>query len=48
MVDTRFDHPSEEMIQDIRAGEIDAGVLWGPIAGYYAKQSTPPLPSCPS
>ena len=24
------------MITDIRSGEIDAGVLWGPIAGYFA------------
>ncbi len=24
------------MIKDIRAGEIDAGVMWGPIAGYFA------------
>jgi ABC-type amino acid transport substrate-binding protein len=24
------------MIADIRSGDIDAGVLWGPIAGYFA------------
>jgi hypothetical protein len=24
------------MISDIRAGEIDGGVLWGPMAGYFA------------
>jgi hypothetical protein len=36
MVDRRFESPSEEMIKDIRAGEIDAGVMWGPIAGYFA------------
>ena len=24
------------MIADVRTGEIDAGVLWGPIAGYFA------------
>jgi ABC-type amino acid transport substrate-binding protein len=24
------------MINDIRSGDIDAGVLWGPIAGYFA------------
>jgi quinoprotein dehydrogenase-associated probable ABC transporter substrate-binding protein len=38
MVDRRFDSPSEEMIKDIRAGEIDAGVMWGPIAGYFASR----------
>ncbi len=36
MVDRRYDLPAEDMIKDIRSGEIDAGVLWGPIAGYYA------------
>jgi hypothetical protein len=24
------------MIAEIRSGDIDAGVLWGPIAGYFA------------
>jgi quinoprotein dehydrogenase-associated probable ABC transporter substrate-binding protein len=36
MVDRRYDDPSADMVKDIRSGEIDAGVLWGPIAGYYA------------
>ena len=36
MVDRRFDSPGERMIGDIRSGEIDAGVLWGPMAGYFA------------
>jgi len=27
------------MIRDIVDDTIDAGVLWGPLAGYYAKQS---------
>ena len=36
MVDRRYDSPGERMIDDIRSGEIDAGVLWGPIAGYFA------------
>ncbi len=36
MVDRRYDSPAEDMIKDIRSGEIDAGVLWGPIAGYFA------------
>jgi quinoprotein dehydrogenase-associated probable ABC transporter substrate-binding protein len=39
MVDTRYDAPSKSMIDEIAAGTLDAGVLWGPIAGYYAKQS---------
>jgi quinoprotein dehydrogenase-associated probable ABC transporter substrate-binding protein len=36
MVDRRFDSPAEEITKDIRSGEIDAAVMWGPIAGYYA------------
>ena len=31
------------MIDDLQSGAIDAGVLWGPMAGYYAKQASPPL-----
>jgi quinoprotein dehydrogenase-associated probable ABC transporter substrate-binding protein len=42
-VDTRIDSPSQSMISDIRTGQIDAGVLWGPIAGYYAQRVTPRL-----
>jgi ABC-type amino acid transport substrate-binding protein len=26
------------MIDDLESGEIDVGILWGPIAGYYAKK----------
>jgi quinoprotein dehydrogenase-associated probable ABC transporter substrate-binding protein len=36
MVDRRYDSPGERMIADIRSGDIDAGILWGPIAGYFA------------
>jgi ABC-type amino acid transport substrate-binding protein len=35
------------MTKDIASGQIDAGVLWGPMAGYYAKQATPPLTVVP-
>lgn len=31
-------HPGQRMIEDIAAGKIDAAVIWGPTAGYYAKQ----------
>jgi quinoprotein dehydrogenase-associated probable ABC transporter substrate-binding protein len=43
MIDTRFDSSSAAMIKDLISGEIDAGILWGPMAGYYAKQANPPL-----
>ena len=44
IVDTRFDSSGEAIAKDVRAGEIDAGVLWGPFAGYYGtKVGTPAL-----
>jgi quinoprotein dehydrogenase-associated probable ABC transporter substrate-binding protein len=38
-VDTRAESPARNMIGDILSGDVDAGVLWGPLAGYYAKQA---------
>jgi quinoprotein dehydrogenase-associated probable ABC transporter substrate-binding protein len=43
VVDTRVDSSAQAMMKDLASGEIDAGVLWGPMAGYYAKQATPPM-----
>jgi len=43
MIDTRIDSSAVAMIEDLMAGKIDAGVLWGPMAGYYARQVNPPL-----
>src|SRR5215472_18268087 len=39
MIDTRVDSSAETMINDLTAGTIDAGVLWGPMAGFYAKKA---------
>lgn len=47
MVDRRFFSPAEEMIDQIASGELDTGILWGPIGGYYAKQSKTPLKVIP-
>src|SRR5712672_3596838 len=47
MIDTRFDSSAEAMIGDLAKGEIDAGVLWGPIAGFYARKANPPLHATP-
>jgi quinoprotein dehydrogenase-associated probable ABC transporter substrate-binding protein len=42
VVDTRFDSPTHQMMDDLDRGEIDVALLWGPIAGYYAiKAKTP-------
>ncbi len=35
--------PTSFMIDDLVKGDIDVAVMWGPIAGYYAKQSKVPL-----
>ena len=43
MIDTRVDSSAEAMINDLNKGEIEAGVLWGPMAGFYARKSNPPL-----
>jgi quinoprotein dehydrogenase-associated probable ABC transporter substrate-binding protein len=46
-VDTRVTSSPRMMTDDIAAGRIDAGVLWGPMAGYYAQQTTPHLTVAP-
>jgi quinoprotein dehydrogenase-associated probable ABC transporter substrate-binding protein len=38
VVDRRYDSPAEDMVKDIRSGDIDAGVLWGPIGGFFASK----------
>jgi quinoprotein dehydrogenase-associated probable ABC transporter substrate-binding protein len=43
MIDTRFDSSAEAMIGDLMSGTIDAGILWGPMAGFYAKRANPQL-----
>ena len=47
MVDTRLGTSAEAMIKDLQADEIDVAVLWGPLAGYYAKEADPPLTVVP-
>jgi quinoprotein dehydrogenase-associated probable ABC transporter substrate-binding protein len=47
MVDTRYDDPGRQMIEDLAADKIDVGVLWGPIAGYWAKQQSVPIEVVP-
>jgi quinoprotein dehydrogenase-associated probable ABC transporter substrate-binding protein len=44
MVDTRL-APSmaEVMIKELKSGVIDVAILWGPMAGYYAKEIDPNL-----
>jgi quinoprotein dehydrogenase-associated probable ABC transporter substrate-binding protein len=43
MIDTRVDSSAQAMISDLTKGDIDAGILWGPMAGFYARSADPPL-----
>lgn len=38
VVDTRYTNSAQDMMNDLKAGTIDAGILWGPMAGWYAKK----------
>jgi quinoprotein dehydrogenase-associated probable ABC transporter substrate-binding protein len=40
VIDTRVDSSSVAMMRDLETGVIDAGILWGPMAGYYARQAS--------
>ena len=46
-VDTRAEAPAKSMVDDILSGEVDAGVLWGPIAGYWTVHQHLPLTLSP-
>ena len=47
VVDTRFELPTHEMMDDLDRGEIDVALLWGPIAGYYALKAKTPTTVTP-
>jgi quinoprotein dehydrogenase-associated probable ABC transporter substrate-binding protein len=47
VIDTRVDSSAQAMVNDIQNGVIDAGILWGPMAGYYAQHGNPPLQVVP-
>jgi quinoprotein dehydrogenase-associated probable ABC transporter substrate-binding protein len=42
-IDTRADSSAQAMIDDLNQGNIDCGILWGPMAGYFATKADPPL-----
>jgi len=42
-VDTRADSSAQAMMDDLAKGDIDCGILWGPMAGYFASRADPPL-----
>ena len=41
--DYRDDSPPARLIEAVERGEIDVAAAWGPLAGYFAKQSPVPL-----
>ncbi len=43
VIDTRVDSSAAAMMNDVASGAVDAGVLWGPMAGYYAARANPPM-----
>lgn len=47
VVDRRHESPAVDMLNDLEAGEIDAAVLWGPIAGPLVQRDHPKLAVIP-
>ncbi|WP_306132917.1 substrate-binding domain-containing protein [Roseivivax marinus] len=47
MVDRRYESPVVDILDDLEAGEIDAAVMWGPIAGPLVKADYPDLTVIP-
>jgi quinoprotein dehydrogenase-associated probable ABC transporter substrate-binding protein len=46
-VNLRYFAPARDMAHDVESGKIDIGILWGPIAGYFAKRSDGKLEIAP-
>jgi quinoprotein dehydrogenase-associated probable ABC transporter substrate-binding protein len=42
-VDTRVESPGADLVRAVAAGELDAALVWGPIAGWQAKAHGLPL-----
>ncbi len=38
---------AERVIEEIATGKLDAGILWGPVGGYFAQRSSVPLTLVP-
>ncbi|HWY83326.1 MAG TPA: substrate-binding domain-containing protein [Roseiarcus sp.] len=46
-VDTRYDSPTHDMMDDLDNGEIDVALIWGPFGGYYATKAKTPTAVVP-
>lgn len=40
-------NPPAEIVRGVERGEVDVAVVWGPLAGYFARQSRVPLEMVP-
>ncbi len=47
VVDRRFESPATDMLEDLKSGEIDAAILWGPLAGPLVRESYPGMKATP-
>lgn len=47
VVDRRHESPALDMLNDLKAGDIDAAILWGPIGGPLVKADYPGLKVIP-
>ena len=45
--DYRQDSPPERILDDVANGKLDIAIVWGPLAGYYARHSSVPLKVTP-
>jgi quinoprotein dehydrogenase-associated probable ABC transporter substrate-binding protein len=43
VVDTRVESSAVAMMGDLASREIDVGIMWGPMAGYYARAAIPQM-----
>ena len=43
VVDTRVESSAVAMMGDLASREIDVAILWGPMAGYYARAASPQM-----
>jgi ABC-type amino acid transport substrate-binding protein len=41
--DYREDHLLSEIVHAVATGEVDVAAVWGPVAGYFAREEKPPL-----
>ena len=47
MVDSRVEQPARQAIVDLANGELDAALVWGPLAGYWAERQPVPITIVP-